>query len=124
MHLSTGGWPEGFTAACPIRRTAQGSERIDRKASLTKDATIPIPVVCRMGAPIREATGAGRSAPPAGGNRPRTIRCDPAILAFAKLPCAHPKVSSKRTEPLDNPTLSRTEVRVKELVNARNRKVK
>jgi hypothetical protein len=95
VHLSTGGWPEGFAAACPIRRTAQGSERIDREASLTKDATIPIPAVCRVGAPTREATGAGRSAPPAGGNRPRTVRRDPAILAFAKLPCTHPKVHAR-----------------------------
>jgi hypothetical protein len=73
-HLSVNDRPEGQPVACPIRRTAQGRGRIDRKASRHERRSTPTPAVYRTSVPVREATGAGRLAPPAGGNRPRTAR--------------------------------------------------
>ena len=122
-HLSVNKRPEGQPVACPIRRTAQGRGRIDRKASRHERRLTPIPTVYRTSVPVREAAGAGRLAPPAGGNRPRTTQAAPAILAFAKLPWVH-RSSTKRTEALGNPTLTRTRVSLKELNHARNKKVK
>jgi hypothetical protein len=71
-HLSVNKRPEGQPVACSIRRTAQGRGRIDRKASRHERRLTPIPTVYRTSVPVREAAGAGRLAPPAGGNRPRT----------------------------------------------------
>jgi len=103
-----------------LRREEGGSTG---RQVVTKDARPPTPAVYRTDEPVREATGAGRLAPPAGGNRPRTTQATPAILAFAKLPWVH-RSSTKRTEALVNPTLTRTMASLKELHHARNKKVK
>ena len=122
-HLSVNKRPEGQPAACPIRRTAQGRGRIDRKASRHERRLTPIPTVYRTSVPVREAAGAGRLAPPAGGNRPRTAQAAPAILAFARLPWMH-RSPAKGTKALSNPTLTRTMATLRELDHARNKKVK
>lgn len=90
-HLSVNGWPEGSPVACPIRRTAQGRRRIDRKASRHERRSTPIPTVYRTSELAREAAGAGRLAPPAGGNRPRTARSDPGDPRFREAPLDAPK---------------------------------
>jgi hypothetical protein len=75
-HLSANelptGLPPGPTAACPIRRPAQGRERIDRKAGLYERRLAFHPVCASTrGKPARDAISIERLAPPAGGNRPR-----------------------------------------------------
>lgn len=74
----------------------------------------------------RTRTGGGRRrtiGAPCGRQSPADSRSGPAILAFAKLPWMH-RSSTKRTEALGNPTLTRTMVSLEELDHRRNKKVK
>ena len=94
-HLSANKRPEGQPVACPIRRTAQGRGRIDRKASRHERRLTPIPTVYRASVLAREAAGAGRLAPPAGGNRPRTTRSSSGDPRFREAPLDVPKSSQR-----------------------------
>ena len=82
-----------------IRRTAQGRGRINRKASLheVKPGPPSRPLAARD-KPVREATGAGRLAPPAGGNRPRTLACRLGDLRSREAPSVAPKSSQGNQE--------------------------
>ena len=70
-HLSAPTNPEGSIIACPTRRSAQGRKRVDRHTGLAKDSATLHPDRVMRGM-TRATTSAGRLAPPAGGNRPRT----------------------------------------------------
>jgi len=114
----------GPVEACPIRRTAQGRGRINRKASLHE--VKPGPPSRSLAAracprdrrpapddwrPLREAIARGPS------------NATSATFAFAKPPWTH-RNAAKRTEKLASPTLSRTVVNLKKFLPGCNEKSK
>ena len=75
-----------------LRREEGGSTG---RQVVTKDARPPTPAVYRTGEPIREAASAGRLAPPAGGNRPRTTRSSSGDPRFREAPLDAPKFNQE-----------------------------
>jgi hypothetical protein len=104
--LSTG-LPPGPTAACPIRRPAQGRERIDRKAGLD-ERRLAFHPVCVLRGQARARRNQHRTiGAPCGRQSPADSVCFPVLLACTR-PLDKPKPTQGTGQP-GNPTLSRIE---------------
>jgi len=94
-HLSANKRPEGQPVACPIRRTAQGRGRIDRKASRHERRLTPIPTVYRTSV---TRTGGGRRrtiGAPCGRQSPADYTSGSGDPRFREAPLDAPKSSQR-----------------------------
>jgi hypothetical protein len=97
--------PQGPTAACPIRRPAQGRERIDRKAGLDERRLAFHPVCVLRGRTRARRTQHRTIGAPCGRQSPADSVCFPVLLACTR-PLDKPKPTQGTGQP-GNPTLSR-----------------
>ena len=97
-HLSAAARPKACRSLFdPPHCAGKRADQPEGESSRSK-AWPPIPTACRGGMPVREATGAGRLAPPAGGNRPRTLVCRLGDLRSREAPSVAPKSSQGNQE--------------------------
>src|SRR5262249_57087223 len=78
-----------------LRREEGGSTG---RQVFAKEAWPPFRPLAARGVPVREAAGAGRLAPPAGGNRPRALAHHLGDLRFREAPSPAPKSSQGNQE--------------------------